>query len=197
MSIAQHFIHKTVYPLIVVYEQIGSLIIHHLKKQQMRKPVKNSQFASILCSILSIIPTKIIHVQLINCRLWLAGTTEAAPPSLASFNDSRCADTSMCVDSTDPLLFTCNLTNVVGLQVTFPNGEQEIVTVGSMTNDLKLPVGFKAVSFNASEIDKNKRNFSLTLSIANASLLDGRGIICDDLTPKNILSAGCRVCGKF
>ena len=103
----------------------------------------------------------------------------------------------MCVDSTDPLLFTCNLTNVMALRVIFPNGVQEIATVDSITNDLKIPVGFKVVSFNASEIDESTRNISLTLSIANASLLDGRGIICDDITQKNNMTAGCRVCGKF
>ena len=103
----------------------------------------------------------------------------------------------MCVDATDPLLFTCNLTNVVALQVTFPNGVQEIATVGSITNKLKIPVGFKAVSFNAFEIDQFTRNISLTLSIVNASLLDGRGIVCDGATPKTNVTAGCRVCGKF
>ena len=97
----------------------------------------------------------------------------------------------MCVDSTDPLLFTCNLTNVVALRVTFPNGER---TVGS---DPKIPVGFKAVSFNVFKIDESTRNISLILSIANASLLDGRGIICDDAIPINNVTAGCRVCGKF
>ena len=100
----------------------------------------------------------------------------------------------MCVDATDPLLFTCNLTNVMALRVTFPNGEREIASIGT---DLIIPVGFKAVSFNAFKIDESTRNISLILLIANASLLDGRGIICDDAIPNNNVTAGCRVCGKF
>ena len=134
--------------------------------------------------------------QIVN---WFAGicTTDAVPPAPTSFNDSRCANASCCVDSTDPLLFTCELNNVLGLRVTFPNGDKEIVSIEDEAGALNLPVGFKAVSLDTFVIHEFTRNIFLTLSIANASLLDGREIICDDATPRNKVMAGCRVCGKF
>ena len=105
------------------------------------------------------------------------------------------------MNSTDPLLFTCELNNVIGLRVILPNGVQEVVSHGDNVNyseSVILSVGFIAVSLNImSVIDKIKRNISLTLSIANASLLVGGEIICDDTTPRNKVMAGCPVCGKF
>ena len=104
--------------------------------------------------------------------------------------------------STDPLLFTCELSNVIGLRVILPNGVQEVISIGDNVNNPELIVivsdGFIAVSLNImSVIDKIARNVSLTLSITNASLLDGGEIICDDTTPWNKVMAGCPVCGKF
>ena len=130
---------------------------------------------------------------------WFAGicTTDAVPPAPASFNDSRCANASCCVDSTDPLFFTCKLSNVLGLRVTFPNGDQEIASINDEAGALNVPVGFKVVSLNVFEIHEFTRNIHLTLSIANASLLDGGEIICNDTTPRKKVMAGCRVCGKF
>ena len=118
---------------------------------------------------------------------------------MASFNDERC--TKSCVKSTDPLLFTCELSNVLGLRVILPNGVQEVISRGNSVNNPETVVlsdGFIAVSLNImSVMDKIERNVSLTLSIANASLLDGGKIICDDTTPRNKVMAGCPVCGKF
>ena len=56
-----------------------------------------------------------------------------------------------------------------------------------------------SLSINTSMINEFERNISLTLSIANASLLDGREIVCDDATRQrlNNMTAGCQVCGKF
>ena len=125
----------------------------------------------------------------------LAHVTDTAPSSLASFNDTRCIND--CANSTDPLLFTCELKNVPFLKFLLPNGDQDSISVNSTTEQIhSLSPGFTAVSLNVSEIDKLTRNISLTLSIANASLLNGREIICTD-TLKNEVMAGCPVCGKF
>ena len=117
---------------------------------------------------------------------------------MASFDDERCKNG--CVYPTDPLLFTCELSNVIGLRVILPNNVQEVFSIGDNVNDsasVVLSDGFIAVSLNImSVMDKIKRNVSLTLSIANASLLDGEEIICDD-TSRNEVMAGCPVCGKF
>ena len=105
------------------------------------------------------------------------------------------------MDSTDPLLFTCELYNVLALRVVFPNGQIETVSVNDTSLTRRLPAGFSEVSLsiNTSVINELDRNFSLTLSIANASLLDGREIVCDDTTRRrlNNMTAGCQVCGKF
>ena len=129
----------------------------------------------------------------------VAGTTDAAPLSLAFFNDSRC--TSSCVDSTNPLLFTCELSNIFSLQVMLPNGVHEHLSLGDdsdIHSSVTLPAGFKPVSLKITEMENFTRHFSLTFSIAHASLLNGKQIKCDDTTPKiAAVMAGCRVCGKF
>ena len=101
------------------------------------------------------------------------------------------------MDSTDPLLFTCEFHNVFALRIMLPNGYKQAVSNGSKAEKLNLPVGFKAVSLNTTQKEDFTRYISLTLSIANASLLDGGEIICDDANPINNLTAGCVVCGKF
>ena len=83
------------------------------------------------------------------------------------------------MDSTDPLLFICELSNVIGLRVILPNGVQEVLSIGENVNSpvsVTLSDGFTAVSVNniiMSVMDKIKRNVSLTLSIANPPHLDG------------------------
>ena len=79
----------------------------------------------------------------------------------------------------------------------FPNGHHEHLSLGDVSTSIETPVGFKVESLDIREIDNNTRNISLTLSIANASLLDGREMKCDDTTPSKNARAGCRVCGKF
>ena len=103
------------------------------------------------------------------------------------------------MDSTDHLLFTCELHDVLGLRVMLPNGYADTVSVRDTSLRRGLPAGFREVSLsiNTSVINEFERNVSLTLSIANASLLDGREIVCDDTTLWNEVMAGCRVCGKF
>ena len=126
----------------------------------------------------------------------LAGTTDVESPP-AFFNDSRCANASVCVDSNDPLLFTCELYHVILLRLVFPNGDFEYISLGDGSASIDTSVGFKGESLDIQEIDNNTRNISLTLSIAHASLLDGREINCDDTTPSKNVTAGCRVCSKF
>ena len=126
----------------------------------------------------------------------LACTTDTASSSLTKLDGSKCEDN--CVYSTDPLLFTCELNGVYLLRVMFPNGYTEPVGDGDTIHSVTLPAGFSAVSLN---ISKNKYTSNITLKflIANASLLDGGKIICDDSFPQsgNNVTAGCRLCGKF
>ena len=77
-----------------------------------------------------------------------------------------------------------------------PSGDQEIVSLGDTTVDLHLPPGFTAVSLDITEIFDFRRNFNLTISIANASLLDDGEIRCDDTTGNKIAQATCPI-GKF
>ena len=114
--------------------------------------------------------------------------SDATSP-VASFNDSRCAAGGVC--ATDPLLFTCELTEVIILRVVFPNGDREHFSVNVTAAAAALPDGFNIVSLNITEIDESTRNYSLTLFITNASFLNGGKITCDDTTPTNIAEAGC------
>ena len=77
-----------------------------------------------------------------------------------------------------------------------PTGDMEIVSVGDTAVDLSLTTGFTAVSLDITETDESRRNFHLTISIANASLLGGGEIICDDTTSMKAVKAGCPI-GKL
>ena len=114
---------------------------------------------------------------------------------MASFKNEACATGG--VNPTDPLLFTCEVNGVVLLRVLLPTGDQEIISVGDTATDLSLPTGFTAVSLDVTEIDESTRNFNLTISIANATLLGGGEITCDDTTSRNQASASCPIIGKF
>ena len=113
--------------------------------------------------------------------------TDAAPSSVASFNDTRCNIGGVC--STDPLLFTCEFYHVAGIRVRLPNGEQEGISKGNTANDIALPAGYTATSLVITEIDEFSRNFHLTLNIANASLLNGSEIMCDDFVGDAVMAA--------
>ena len=119
--------------------------------------------------------------------------TDATQSPVASFNDSRCSADGVC--STDPLLFTCGLKDVLGLRVILPTGDHDVITVGHNTTHvaLNLPHEFQAVFLNISEIN-DTRNIFLTLSILNASLLEGGEITCDDTIVNKI--AGCPILGE-
>ena len=120
--------------------------------------------------------------------------TATAPPAVARFINESCAAGG--INPTDPLLFTCELYGAVLLRVILPSGDQEIVSIGDSAADVEMPHGFTAVSLDIIEIDNSLRNFSLSLSIANASLLDGGEITCDDTTQKKTAKAGCPI-GEF
>ena len=77
-----------------------------------------------------------------------------------------------------------------------PSGDQEIVTLGDRPADVVLPPGFNAVSLDITEMNNFRRNFNLTISIANATLLNGGEITCDDTTLRKQASAGCLI-GKL
>ena len=118
-----------------------------------------------------------------------------AAPAVASFTNEACATGG--VNPTDPLLFTCEVYEAILLQIVLPTGDIEIVSVADTAGDISLPTGFTAVSLNITEIDNYKRNFHLTISIANAFLLGGGEITCDDTTSRNQASARCPIIGKL
>ena len=115
---------------------------------------------------------------------------------MASFNDSRCAVGGVC--STDPLLFTCELYGTLLLRVVLPNGYQEVVSNGDIADTISLPAGFMAKLLNImTEKVGYRNNISVTLSIANASLLNGGEIICDNTSWNVNIKAGCPLLGKL
>ena len=76
-----------------------------------------------------------------------------------------------------------------------PTGDTEPISLGDTVNIVNenLPAGFKAVSLNISQLDNSIRNIFLTVSVSNASLLDGGEIRCDDTTRRNAVMAGCLI----
>ena len=113
---------------------------------------------------------------------------------MASFSDDRCDADGVC--PSDPLTFTCEINRALSLRVELPNGYDDTVTLGNGPEDVYLPGGFTAVTLSITEIDNSSRDFVLTLSIANASLLAGGEIRCDDTTDDNVAMAGCPILGK-
>ena len=100
------------------------------------------------------------------------------------------------VKPTDPLLFTCEISKAALLRVILPTGDHEVISVGDTAADVALPAGFTAVSLDITEIDATRINYKLTLSVDNASLLEGGEIICDDTTSRYVAKAGCPI-GKL
>ena len=99
------------------------------------------------------------------------------------------------VCSTDPLLFTCELIKVVYLQIVFPTGDHDYISLGSTAATMKLPAGFIVEFLYILEMDYMTRSISLALSIANASLLEGGEIKCYDSLGDGVM-AGCPPHGK-
>ena len=116
--------------------------------------------------------------------------------AVARFSDDRCEADGVC--PSDPLTFTCVINGALNLRVQLPNGHDETVSLGNGPEDVDLPDGFTAVTLAITEIDSSTRDFLLTLSIAEASLLAGGEIRCDDTIPGNgnAVMAGCPILGK-
>ena len=116
--------------------------------------------------------------------------TDAAPSVVASFHDVRCTAGGVCPN--DPLVFTCEVNDSILLRILLPNGGQEVVSIGDTASDVSLPAGFTADLLVITETDELTRNISLTLSIENASLLNGGQITCDDAN--NIITVAMAEC---
>ena len=161
--------------------------------------------ASLLCNISGALihwytPPQTQHI--IEIRLPIHSSTlhsstlyTAELLTVAKFTNDACAAGG--VKPTDPLQFICKIFGTVLLLVRLPTGDQEVISVGDTVADVALPTGFTAVFLDITEIDESRRNFNLTLSIANASLLDGGEIICDDTTSRKAAMARCPIIGKL
>ena len=119
-----------------------------------------------------------------------------------NFNDPRCGD-GRGVCPTDPLLFTCMVTGnpAASIIVKINNSVGEIRLMASNTTqelDGGLPDGFTVQSHNV-QINDGSADYTLVLSIMNASLLNGNSmIICDsNIFGADDVSAGCPVAGKL
>ena len=117
-----------------------------------------------------------MHFITIQCLI--ISFEDATSSAVASFSDARCTAGGVCPN--DPLVFTCGVKNTLVLQVALPTGYREHAAIGDTANSVVLPAGFKADSLIITPIDIYTNNFTLTLSIENASLLNGGQIICDD-----------------
>ena len=113
-----------------------------------------------------------------------------------SFNDPRCGD-GRGVCPTDPLLFTCVVTGspVNSITVEIEN-VFEIDLNDDNTIDGDLPDGYTVQSHNV-QTNVGSLNYTLVLSIVNASLLNGSLIICDSNLAGVDDMAGCPVAGKL
>ena len=101
---------------------------------------------------------------------------------MANFlNESRTTDG---VNPTDPLFFTCEIYGTVLLRVKLPTGVQEVLSVGDAAADVSLQPDVTTVSLDMTKIEGSSRNIHVTLFIANASLLKGGNITCDDTSSK-------------
>ena len=124
----------------------------------------------------------------------------AAPSVVVNFNDTRCTDGGR-VCPTDSLLFTCAANEIftLSLRVTLPSGYVlALNNDGTLYGIGSLPDGFSVESSSVAENDGGTSfNYTLSLSIENASLLAGGVIACDDSTVANRVMAECPTVGKF
>ena len=121
------------------------------------------------------------------------------------FNDTRCGD-GRGVCPTDPILFTCTVTGVINddITVNFTAG-YEIHINSYNTTVVDLPRGVTVQNQNVEIADytltKNKSvrvyEYMLTLSIVNASLLNGSIICSVNGSSDDNDEAECPVVGKF
>ena len=120
----------------------------------------------------------------------------AVPSVVVNFNDTRCAEGGR-VCPTDSLLFTCTTSEITILRVSLPSGHELTVTSSGIVIG-NVPDGFSVeppiVAVNG---DGTSFNYTLSLSIENASLLAGDVIVCDDGGSVTRDMAGCPTVGKF
>ena len=115
---------------------------------------------------------------------------------IASFNDTRCGDGGVC--STDPLLFTCNITGSLSTTATVtltPSGDVIQLNHDNSTQGM-IPARYILQSTIVS-MNGVLNNFILIFSIESASLLNGSDIICNSGLSGGIRMARCPVAGKF
>ena len=112
---------------------------------------------------------------------------------MANFNDTRCTDGGR-VCPTDSLLFTCTANEIILLRVTLPSGFELVLSSPATT--IGTPDGFSVESNATVNDDCLSYNYTLSLSIENASLLAGGAInVSDDNTTINQYK--CPMIGKF
>ena len=96
---------------------------------------------------------------------------------MASFSDGRCEAYGVCPN--DPLLFTCEVNEANILRLTLPGQASVSYVAGTDPDTVILPIAGVTVQ-SLDVTNTTSRNFTLTLSIENASLLAGNEIRCDD-----------------
>ena len=123
---------------------------------------------------------------------------EAAVSVDASFDDPRCEmDERVCPN--DPLLFTCTVTGSDDSVATVRLSSGHFVDIRSdnMTSlgGESLPVGVTVVSHDA-RVDGLVVDYTLTLAIDRASILNGSNVVCADgaVVPQTD-EASCLVAG--
>ena len=119
---------------------------------------------------------------------------EAAVSVDASFDDPRC-ETDERVCPNDPLLFSCTVTGSDDsvATVTLPSGERVLIASDNTTSGEEgLPNGVRVHSQDA-RVDGGTANYTLTLGIDRASILNG-SVTCADggLSPQTA-QASCPV----
>ena len=90
-----------------------------------------------------------------------------------------------------PLVFTCEVNSFL-MRILLPSGDQEVTSIGDTASDIYVSAGFTVDAFSVTPVDSSTSNVSLTLSIENASLLNGDEIICDD----TMAQARCPLIGE-
>ena len=117
----------------------------------------------------------------------------------ASFDDPRC-ETDERVCPNDPLLFTCTVTGSDNslATVTLPSGEIVVIFSDNTTasGGGNLPGGVRVDSHDA-RVDGGVVNYTLTLAIDRASILNGNSVTCADgaVVPQTD-EASCPVAGN-